>query len=198
MDPKQQLTEVFRLAGTQLRPAQRSIYKLKQRPPLTGQVLKMNQRLEPVYEQIEGGREVLKQVDGGLFFELVPQAPQLNDKGFAEGDHQSPKRVIAKLGMPDISGLLAGFEAYRRRNLEVPTYLRSQKGQGPANSIALFHQTGDGTSTAITWTFDAESSTLRLSKSKDQSLSITLTVGEELVVEAYLRHALAAFIAVGA
>lgn len=192
-----QLAETHRLLFTQVQPADRAIYKLRQRPPFTGTALKMNLRLFPQFKELES-RTVVQcdSKSGGLFFEVCPQKQQLNAKGNPEVDHESALRVVAKLTIADVSGLLAAYEAYRQRNLDVPKYLQHYKNPEP-NVVSLFHDSGNGTNLTITWLFREEDSVLRLSKSKDHSQQLTLTTGEELVVVEYLRHAMRAFIAVG-
>lgn len=202
MDPKTQLSDIHRTVTSMLQPAERRIFKLKQREPLNGNGLSLNLRLEPVYKELapraegESPRTLVDYYDGGLFLEIKPQAPTMTSKGYPQLDHESPARVVAKLGMPDVSGMLAAYDAVRRRNAAVPTYLQDRRSPQP-NVLSLFHQTPNGTSTAITWTFQEESSTLRLSKSKDHSQQINLTIGEELIVAAYLERAIDAFLMVG-
>lgn len=189
------------LTSLTLNPADRTIYKLRQSAPFTGQALKLNLRLDPEFKQL-GDRTVVNGAKGGFFAEICPQKPGLNENGNPTVDHESPARVTAKFSMPDVTGLLAGYEAYRDRNLAVPLYLRmgktlEQRQARPDNQIDIYHKTGDGSSTAISWTFREEDSTIRLSKSKERFQQITLTLGEELLFVEYLRNALRAFLLVG-
>ena len=197
IDPKEQLEHVWRRSIAKWRPAERRIYKLKQKPPLNGQALKLNLRLEPAFNG-----DFISIIDGGLFCEIAPQAPTLNEKGYPTVEHDAPTRVVAKLGVPDVSGLVAAYEAVRLRHQPVPVYLRKgkkleDKKAAPTNLATFFHDTGDGTNTVITWEFREDDSVLRMSKSKPQTQQITLTVGEEVVLYRYLLTSLDAMLEVG-
>lgn len=195
MDSKAQLQELYRLATTQLRPEPVVFYK----PQKSGKgvAAKVNLRLYPEYAQPEeGGAEFLKQVEGGLFVDLVAQGPEKN--GFPTFKWQDRESLVtAKLGVVDVSALLASIRDFRGRGIEVPTYLRGSKSPKP-NVVSLFHKHEVAGTTAISYAFEAESSVLRISKGADRYASVSLNLSEEVVLEAYLRHALDAFIRVGA
>lgn len=186
----QKLNDLYKLAMTELRPEPVVFYKPNQSG--TGVAAKFNLRLSPVYDEVEG---FLKETNGGLFVDIVSQGEK-NQGGFPTfkwTDRES--LVTAKFGLPDVSGLLAAIRDFRYRGIEVPTYLLG-KDKKP-NVVNLFHKTETTGTTGISYTFQPESSVLRLSKSKDLHKSISLTLGEEVILEAYLRLSLTAFLKVG-
>lgn len=192
MDSKEAFKELYRLSMTTLRPEPIVFYKPKKG---SGLAAKFNLRLKPVYESKEAeGPEYLTEVEGGLFVDLVAEGPEKG--GFPTFKWtDSASLVTAKLGLPDVSGLLAALRDFRGRGLEVPTYLRGKDGK--PNVVSMFHKHEVAGTTGISYTFQDESSVLRVSKSKDKYASISLTLGEEVILEQFLRLALDAFIRVG-
>jgi hypothetical protein len=194
VDSKEAFKELYRLAMTTLRPEPVVIYKPKKG---NGLAAKFNLRLLPKYESSEAdGPEYLKDVDGGLFVDLVAEGPEKNGFPTFKWDDRA-SLVTAKLGLPDVSNLLVAIRDFRGRGLEVPTYLRGQAASAKPNQVSLFHKHDVAGTTGISYTFQEESSILRVSKSKDKFASIALTLSEEVILEQYLRHALDAFIRVG-
>lgn len=194
MDAKTQLAELHTLALTDFAPQQHVIHKPNMKG--TGQALKIQLRLAPKWvATADGGffdREANKA--GGLFIELAPQGPKVDNN--ATFLWQDPAQLIrAKLGMADIIGLLAAIREYRTCRADVPEYLRSKSDPKP-NEVSLFHKFGTS-STAITYTFQEASSILRVSKSKDLARSISINLGEELIVQRMLDLALTAYLKVG-
>jgi len=166
------------------------IYVYKPRPDGKGAALKLDLRLSPIYKD-----GFIKDVDGGLYLEIAPQA-QKGDDGFARfGWQDAENRVTAKLGMPDITAWLLALRTGRIRGKALPDSIRSKRDDTGA-TLSMFHKFGDET-TAIDVKFDAAGSFVNVSKSKTHRQSIKLNLQEELQVEAYLAHALSAFQLVG-
>lgn len=194
MDAKTQLTELHVLALTEFAPQQHVIHKPTMKG--TGQALKIQLRMAPKWVPTADGGFFDKEANkaGGLFLELAPQGPMVNGNATFNWKDQS-KLIRCKLGMADIIGLLAAIREYRVCRADVPSYLRSKSDPQP-NAVSLFHKFA-GSSTAITYTFGEESSILRISKSKDLARSISLHVGEELILQRMLDLALTAYLKVG-
>jgi hypothetical protein len=176
------------------KPAEQRIYK-PQHSGTGGSVLKIQLRVEPETEQLESGPTVIKHIKGGLFFELVPQGLNKTANGDPTFDYESPNRVIAMLGMPDITKLLVAFRYVRLLGKEIPAKLRKDE----PTKIQLFHKTPGETKSSciITWSFAGEGSTLELSRSKTQRQRINLALDEELIVTTMLQKALDAYTDVG-
>ncbi len=185
---KEQLGFLWRMARTTLRPEPFTVYKPQKSG--SGVVAKFNMRLDPVWEG-----DYVKQVDGGLFLDLVAQGPDKNGFPSFKWDDKA-STVTAKLGLPDLSGLVVAIRDFRVRGLEVPTYLRGKPATAKPNTVVLFHKT-DASSTVITYTFGDESSTIKLSKPGGVYKSVSLTLSEELILQQYLMLALDAFLRVG-
>lgn len=183
-----------RLLELELNPAPLVIYK-PQGDTSKGAALQVDLRLTPTYSP-EG---FLKEVDGGLYFDLVSQGPNGTD-GFARFNWKGDDKVTAKLGLPDITGMLTALRNKRITGLPVPTYLQPNpkfsKAKDPANTFEALHKF-DGGSTVISWAFQDEGSFLRVSKSKDLWRVIRLSLSEERAVETYLEQALRGFLRVG-
>lgn len=183
-----------RLLATRWKPAERRIYKPQN--DNSGTCLKIQLRLEPQFATNDKGAEYVDRrlTDGGLFLELVPQGPEKTPNGEAKFLYDSPKRVIALLGTPDVSGMLAAYRDVRLRGLGVPAYLlKRSKGTVDPMTVSLFHQTPGGGNCVIQWTFSDNGSRLRISRAADHAQTITLTLGEELVLVDLLERALTAF-----
>lgn len=182
--------ELWRLGVATLRPEPIVFYKPKKSGD--GVAAKFNLRLRPHWVP---GEEYVSEVDGGLFVDLVAQG-ESNTAGFPTFKWTDKATLItAKLGLPDISGLLAAMRDFRDRGLEVPTYLRG-KDKKP-NVVSLFHTTDTSGSTGISYQFEPESAVLRVSKSKDKFKSVSLTLGEEVIFRHYLAIALDAYVRFG-
>jgi hypothetical protein len=190
-DRTTQFSELYRIGASTLRPEPIVFYKPKKTGD--GVAAKFNLTLRPVYDPEDG---FVKEVDGGLFLDLVAQG-DTNAAGFPTFKWTDRDTLItAKFGLPDVSGLLAAIRDFRVRGIEVATYLRG-KDKTKGNVVSFFHKSGAADTTAITYTFDAESSAMRLSKSREKSRSVSLTLGEELILQKYLEFALDAFVRVG-
>lgn len=199
MDSRQRVQETHRVVRARWHPAERRIYKLKQNPPLNGTCLKINLRLNPTWSDLpqEGEElaEYVKEYTGGLFLQIVPQGEH-NKRGFPTADHESERRVTAKLGMPDASALVVAREQVRLRGLEVPEQFRHAKQPKP-DTVGLYHKTPNGGGVAIAWQFSDEGSYVRLSRAKDHAQSIKLTLAEEYQVIRYLERAIDAMFEAG-
>lgn len=160
----------------------------------TGQALKIQLRLEPVWMD-EGYYDPAANKEGGLFLDLAKQGPP-NEAGYPTFLWQDQKTLIrAKLGITDISTLLASINRVRNLGMPVPTYAQN-KSRPDGASVSLFHKFKNG-STVVSYTFQDESAIIRISKSKDLARSISLTLGEEVIFQRYLSLALDAYITVG-
>ena len=167
------------------------VHFYKPRPDGGGAALKLQLRLKPILNQ----KGYIHTVDGGLYLELAAQTGKGED-GHARFGWQDNLKLTAKLGVSDISALLLGFRYVRHLEKKLPDAIRA-KGDQEGTSLGLFHRFGKAT-TAIDVKFAADGSFVRVSKSKTSYRSIKLSLTEELVIEAYLQHALRAFLAVGA
>ena len=156
-----------------------------------GVALKVQCRVDPEWEEVEGGY-VNPQVKGqGVFVELAKQG-SLGDNGYPTFHWADPVR--AKLGLADVTKLLTAMREVRHLGKEVPTTMRGKDGKPLV--VSLFHKFGDS-GTAISYGFDAERSILRVSKSRDLAQSISIDLAEELGLEYYLSMALENFLRVG-
>lgn len=186
-----QFKELWRLGMSTLRPE--PIVFFKPTPTGKGGAAKFNLSLQPTYKP---GENYVDAVDGGLFVDLVAQGDK-NLAGYPTFKWTEKETMItAKLGLPDVSALLASIRDFRVRGVEVATYLRGKQKPQP-NQVSLFHQSDTSGTTGISYTFGDEDSVLRISKSKDKFRSISLNLGEEVILQAYLEYALNAFIRVG-
>jgi hypothetical protein len=186
----QRLEDIWRLQIAQIRPQPLTVFKPQKNG--NGVAARVNLRLRPQYPE---DKEYIEDVDGGLFIDLVAQGPEKN--GFPTFKWAEKDAVVtAKLGLVDVSILRAAIRDFRVRGIDVATYLRGRNKE-LTNVVSLFHQTDSSGTTGITYTFDAESSLLKISKSKDQFKTVSLTLHEELQFDAYLEHAMRAFILLG-
>lgn len=197
MNAGEMLTDLYRLSKLALAPEPMYVYK--PRPDGSGVAMKLNLRLEPIMIEANGA-EYIDDVDGGLFLELCGQVGKTDDGKYAKfGWDQDAKRVSAKLGLADQLAFLTAIREVRYRGKPVPTHLRNKRQTDEMKApleLSLFHSFGKS-STGITYTFQAETSALRISKSKDAYRSISLTLMDELQFEAYLKLALDAYLKVG-
>jgi hypothetical protein len=181
-------TTLNRLADAQFRPQPMYIYK--PRGEIDGAALKCQLRLVPNYSE----SKYIQSIDGGLFLEIVEQTGK-GEGGFATFGWQNDTRLTAKLGMPDIGALLAGYQAVRLRGKSTPANTRTRTDT-EGTTVSMFHKF-DSDSTVIEWKFAADGSFLKISKSQEWKRSIKLSLQEEILLEAYLRNALTACQAVG-
>lgn len=181
------------LLATQFNMSQHVIHKPKKAGG--GAAMKIQLRLEPVWDK-DGGfftKESLKQ--GGLFLDLAAQNEGTDAGGNPTFNWETGALITAKLGIPDMTAILVGIREFRKNRADIPVYLRPKSGE--ANVVNLFHKNPKGGSTIITLTFEDEKSILRISKGPQQFRSIALSMSEELILESYLALALDAFLRVG-
>jgi hypothetical protein len=181
MGAKEELKEVWiATARTAYEPMPVKVYK----PLKSGDGTALNLRVQ--VRTSEKGDYL--ETEGGLFLELVPQV------GFKDSNAQfgwdDPKKVTAKLGKADITGLLVGIREWRTGK-PVPTYLQP-KSPPNGDQIQLFHKFGAG-STVISYTLKDEGASLRVSKGKDHARNMNLSLSDELELVDYLQVALRAY-----
>ena len=208
-------TDLKRFSGALLLPQPLTIHKPRQNGG--GVALKCNLRYK-----FEWGTKpeqappeyFLKRTKGGLFLDFAVQSGERTEGGHAKFAWADRKTLItAKLGLPDLSALLAGYQAVRMRGAAVPSELRPAARdsddeaavQRKALTVSLTHRPASAGSqasaqatTIISYTWSASGGTLRVSKSKDQVAQIALTAAEELRVFKYLELALETHLRVGA
>jgi hypothetical protein len=196
MDPKQMLQSMYIQLNTEFEPQHHVIHKPNMKG--SGQALKIQLRLAPKWvatnDQGDGYFDAAANKQGGLFLEIAPQGPKVNDNPTFLWKDES-QLIRCKLGIPDISGLLAAMREYRVGRADVPAYLQDRKNPQP-NQVSLFHKNKTG-STIIQYTLEEQQSILRISKGKDQARSIALTPGEEIIFQALLEQALRVYLKVG-
>lgn len=174
-----------------------------------GQALKLNLRFKFEWGSKPNAAEYyLKRSKGGLFVDFAKQGPA-NAGGnatFKWTDRSS--LVTAKLGLPDLSGLLVAYRIVRQEGHAVPTTMRPQPRdaddaaaqQRKAATVAFTHkslQAGKPGTTIISYEFTAQGGTFRVSKSKELVGQVTLTLAEELRFMRYLELALDSVMRVG-
>jgi hypothetical protein len=195
MDPKAMLAAIYIQLATEFEPQHHVIHKPNMKG--TGQALKIQLRLAPKWvatEDDKGYFDAAANKQGGLFLEIAPQGPKVGDNPtFLWKDED--KLIRCKLGIPDITGLLAAMREYRIGRADVPAYLQDRKNPQP-NQVSLFHKNKTG-STIISYTLEEQQSILRISKGKDQARSIALTMGEELILQTMLEQSLKVYLKVG-
>lgn len=162
-----------------------------------GKALQVELRMSPKYCLTEGGTAYFDgeaNKEGGCFLELVAQSGMdaNGNARFAWDDEKAMLRV--KLGAPDLAALLTAIREVRHLGREVPADLRGKAGDEWA--VQLFHRT-PSSSTLVQYSFAADRSTLRISRSKDHWRSIELTLAEELVLERMLQLSLDAYLTTG-
>lgn len=188
----EKLEEIWRLSVAQIRPEPLTFFKPNKKDPSRGVAAKFNLRLRPVWK---ADAEFVEEVEGGLFLDLVAQGPMKGEfPTFAWTDKNT--LVTAKLGLKDVSSIRASIRDFRGRGVPIATYLRNRKDP-KENQLSLFHQHESSGTTVINYQFEAESSFLSVSKRADLRRSVSLTLDEELALDAYLEQALKAFILVG-
>jgi hypothetical protein len=193
LDTKDQVHAVWLAARQRVRPAPLKIYKVNDRDYTKGVCAVFNLRIEPKYIEVDGAPMLdYKETDGGLFVDLVPQKPGKVD-GYANFDYSNRQTVVTcKFGFADVTSILAAIEAVRVRSVAVPKYLQSKQRPEPT-AMSLFHKSTSAGTTGIMYSFQEESSSLRISKSATHARSVNLTLGEEIALRAYLEHTLMLF-----
>ena len=170
------------------RPQPLTVYKPK--GDTEGAALKLQLRLVPTY----AGAEYPESVSGGLFVELVGQTGK-DPAGFTKFGWQEDDKITAKLGLPDISAMLAAYRNVRLRGKPTPENTRT-KGDTDGVTVSMFHRFDTDTA-VLEWRLDATGSFFRISKSKDWNRSIRLSLQEEVQLETYLQRALSALQSLG-
>lgn len=180
------------------------------RPPLLiykprksgdGKAMKMDLNITPTFvpnsERIAGS-------SGGLFLEVVDQAGERNGYpafawGGQVGDQKIPQgSITVKLGVPDITTLLAGIRHIRYVGAPelLPIMYRNQKQNPDPTKLVMVHKFDNNVS-IISYKFTQEGSFLKISKSRDYLKSISLSLAEEVAFEEYLRGSLQQFLNTG-
>jgi hypothetical protein len=186
----QQLRFLTQVAELRHHPREHYVYKPYKDG--SGTALKVQLRLVPTFHE----KGYISDVDGGLFIELASQLPAKGADGFARFGWEEKTKVVAKLGVPDITAILAGIRDVRYRGKATPKSTRT-KSDTDGTTVGMFHKF-DNSSTAIAVKFAADHTELFVSKSKDLKRGIKLTLQEEVAFELYLRMALTAFLELGA
>lgn len=202
--PTEILLDLHRNVMRSLQPEPMYVYK--PRPDGSGTALKANLRLVPEFATADDGKEFVRNVDGGLFLELVPQIGKTQDGKHATFGWTDPRAIRVKVGLADQLALLTAMREVRSRGKAVPAMLRPKlRTDNPseedlkrqATTVALFHRFG-GSSTAINYQFSVDSSTLSVSKSADLRRQVTFTLMDEVMFERYLQLGLDAYVRWGA
>jgi len=125
----------------------------------------------------------VENVGGGMFMELARQIED-NAKGDAQfGWKEADQRIVVKLGLPDLSAILCAIECrYAKKPLPNPK-------KNTKNVVSLFHKTDKGSS-VIEYKLMPNHAILKVSRSKDDLISIKITMQEELQLKVYFEHAL--------
>lgn len=184
------------LAGTEWTPEPLLVYKPRQNGQ--GVAMRVQLRLEPEWEVGENYVKPLVKGNGGLFMELAQQEGT-GEGGFAKFGWGSDSLIRVKLGLPDVSKIIASIDRVRLAGQELPTSFRGKAGPDGVKDpfvLSLFHKFGDA-GTAITMAFEDERSIIRISKSRDWAASIVLEIHEELQLRTYLALAMEGFLRVG-
>lgn len=180
-----------------LHPAPVKIYKPSMKD-LSGTALALDLRLDPVMGKSPKGTKYITSIEGGLFLELVPQATMKSGDKDATFAWDSPKRISAKLGLPDITALLIAIRSRWARRA-TPAKLRTKSDQ-VGSTVGMFHKyAGDegSTTNVISYELKGDQAFLRMSKGKEHQLKITIEMAEELLLEERLLQALRSFQLVG-
>lgn len=179
---------IQRCIETQWQPQSYLVYK--PRGAGNGVAMGLQLRLDPTWNE-EGHPE--RKNTHGLFLELAPQEGK-GEEGFAKFGWASPKLMRVKLGIIDVTKILAALREVRLLGREVPLAYRPSPDKN--YTVTSFHKFNN-TSTAINMTFEAERSFLRISRSATNAQSITLDLHEELGFQMYLEESLKQFFRFG-
>jgi hypothetical protein len=198
LTPQEMLKELHQAVKLGLNPAPMYVYK--PRPDGSGGALKLNLRVAVKTEAGNDGTEYVKEVDGGLFLDLVGQeGPITKGQNARFLWNSDEKKISSKLGLADQLALLTAIREVRYKGKPVPQSLRNQKEQDQAKAtttVSLFHKFGAST-TGILYNFQPDGSSLRVSKSAQKFRSISLTLMDELQIEGYLKLALDVYLKLG-
>jgi hypothetical protein len=210
--------DLRRFSGALLIPQPLTIHKPRQSGG--GLALKANLRFKFEWGHKQGPDAsstddyYLKRSKGGLFLDFAAQSGERTASGHAQFAWTDRATLItAKLGLPDLSALLAGQQAVRIRGAAVPSELRPAARdsddeaavQRKALTVSLTHKPATAGSAAdarattiISYTWSANGGNLRVSKSREQAAQLNLTAAEELRFFRYLDLALDTLLRVGA
>lgn len=198
-------TDLRRFSGALLLPQPLTFHKPRQAG--NGVALKLNLRFKFEWggEGGEAAAPFIKKTRGGLFVDFAQQGPSANGNAtFKWTDRAS--LVTAKLGLPDLSGLLVAREAVRLRNRAVPVELRPAARDSDDEAAVLRKQLtasfthkpnagrgGDAdaarATTIISYQFMAEGGVFRVSKSRELVGQVSLSFAEEQRFFRYLELA---------
>lgn len=160
-----------------------------------GKALKLQLRIAPTFGHDSTGGVYVAQHSGGLFVEVVQQTGVNPDNGTATfGWAGDEHRSVAKLGVPDISALLLGYQRKRLLGQPIPPPFCGNDTKG--ERISLIHTSESG-STVIMWAFTDKGSFFRVMRKGGNDFSISLSFAEEILFENYLRMALTTFQSIG-
>jgi hypothetical protein len=126
----------------------------------------------------------------GVWVDLAEQTGVKD--GYAQFDWAHP--VTAKLGLPDLSGILVAIREFRAGRPLPATLLPKRPTEIPC--VEFFHRFGEA-STVVTYAFGPDHAFLRISKGKDRRRTIRVTLAEELVLARYLELGLDALLRTG-
>lgn len=163
-----------------------------------GTAMQVQLRLSPEFvPNGAGGTYIRKSKRQGVFLELAAEGPMVN--GFPTFGWRNDDLVRVKLGLADITRLLAAIREVRALGKELPSNLRAKADQ--PYTVGAFHKF-NGATAAISYAFEAERSALQVSRqpapgAPAQRRSITLNLDEEVAFEHYLRLALDGLLKVG-
>lgn len=172
-----------------------------------GAALKLNLKYDFEFGGAEGATPYLKKAKGGLFVDFAKQGPTVEQNAtFLWTDRAS--LVTAKLGQPDLSGLLVAYRSVRTLQAPVPVDLRPQAReqddaaaqQRKALTASFTHRSMQGDkegTTIISYQFSATGGVFRVSKSRELVRQVQLTLAEELRFMRYLELALDTVLRVG-
>lgn len=191
--------DLKRFGGSSLLPQPLTFHKPRQDGK--GVALKLNLRFKFEWGHTEGeagapGVEYLARTRGGCFVDFAQQGDSnaAGNATFRWADRAT--LLTAKLGLPDLSGLLVGYREVRLCGAPVPIELRPpvrEQDDEPtrkrkATSVSFTHKTTSGT-TIIGYQFMESGGVFQLSKSREQRASIRLGAAEELRFFRYLELA---------
>lgn len=182
MDDQQKL---FLMQRQALKPESWRVYRARKGQ---GSALTVDFRLEPTWKTGPQGTVYVSTLDGGMWLQIVPESG-VDSGGNATFNWQGGVR--AKLGVPDISGLLVAMREVRLRGRAVPEYLGPRRKQGTEwvptdptkTTVGLTHRFGEGAevrTTIIQYKFDAGGGFLSISESAQSKGGIKLNLSEEL------------------
>ena len=128
----------------------------------------------------------------------MPQKTLKQGSKDATFDYDSPNRVGAKLGLPDITALITAIRC-RWARLQLPEAIQAKDRAANAlrpDTVGIFHKfekDGVKSTTSIEYQLVKDGAYLSMSKSATQRQRMKLTITEEIQLEAALLHALQMF-----